>query len=51
MKCTNCGIELYALNMDDDDSTLCQDCAGEIKDKLFFEAIHDDTTMVLWERK
>lgn len=33
-KCSDCGRELNALNMSDDDESLCQDCAAEIINKL-----------------
>lgn len=46
--CTNCGKILNALNMSDNDYSLCQDCETPILDELFKDM---DTTLILWESK
>lgn len=47
IKCANCGVDLYALNMSDNDWTLCQKCDEEIIFKLTRDSL--DTTLVLWD--
>ena len=47
VKCNNCGVVLYALNMSDNDASLCQKCDEKIVNSMLSYSM--DTTLVLWD--
>jgi len=47
MKCKDCYVRLYALNMSDIDEELCEECADKRIEEL--QGDIQETTLILWE--